>query len=86
MTHMFVVYVVAAPNKIQVRGARLQQIYSCAICSSVLVMPNSRENEPILPTTNMAQGNVEKKKRVLVVGAGAAGKPKTPFDPIFILR
>ena len=41
-------------------------------------MPNSRD--PILPTTNMAGPNAAskqgKKKRVLVVGAGAAGQYK----------
>lgn len=39
-------------------------------------MRRSRETEPILPTTNMAANNGETKserKRVLVVGAGAAG-------------
>ena len=38
-------------------------------------MPYSRDTEPILPTTNMAGGNNKdgKKKKVLVVGAGAAG-------------
>lgn len=39
-------------------------------------MRTSRDTEPILPTTNMAATNVKSKdgrKRVLVVGAGAAG-------------
>lgn len=38
-------------------------------------MPFSHDTEPILPTTNMAGGNNKdgKKKKVLVVGAGAAG-------------
>lgn len=40
-------------------------------------MPTSRDTDPILPTTNMAGPNGAskdgKKKRVLVVGAGAAG-------------
>ncbi|KAI8937841.1 hypothetical protein NX059_005534 [Plenodomus lindquistii] len=43
-------------------------------------MPHSHDTEPILPTTNntgssarMAGGNKDGKKRVLVVGAGAAG-------------
>jgi threonine dehydrogenase-like Zn-dependent dehydrogenase len=34
----------------------------------------ARETDPILPTTNMAATNKDgKKKKVLVVGAGAAG-------------
>jgi threonine dehydrogenase-like Zn-dependent dehydrogenase len=35
----------------------------------------SRDTDPILPTTNMATNGKDKdgKKRVLIVGAGAAG-------------
>jgi len=36
-------------------------------------MPHSTDRTPILPTTNMAGGNKDGKKKVLVVGAGAAG-------------
>jgi hypothetical protein len=37
-------------------------------------MPSSHETDPILPITNMAGGNKKDgKKKVLVVGAGAAG-------------
>ena len=46
-------------------------------------MPFSHDTEPILPTTNMAGGNNKdgKKKKVLVVGAGAAGTvTKTRFE------
>jgi NADPH-dependent 2,4-dienoyl-CoA reductase/sulfur reductase-like enzyme len=39
-------------------------------------MPYSPDTEPILPTTNMAGGNKDGKKKVLVVGAGAAGMLK----------
>jgi hypothetical protein len=35
-------------------------------------MRHPQETDPILPTTNMAI-KLEEKKRVLVVGAGAAG-------------
>ena len=36
-------------------------------------MPSANDTDPILPTTNMVGGSKDGKKRVLVVGAGAAG-------------
>ena len=79
MTHLFGAHVVTAPNK-----------YKLAVAQSITVrrisagdffpMSNSRDIEPILPTTNMAGGNNKNgKKRVLVVGAGAAGMIYTTF-------
>ena len=44
-------------------------------------MPHSHDTEHIRPTTNMAGGNNRNgKKKVLVVGAGAAGTLNAFFE------
>lgn len=85
MTHLFDVHVKIAANKYKPAVACI-----CIVCRKVAAvllfpMPNSRDTDPILPTTNMAGGNNKdgKKKRVLVVGAGAAGTVMKAWPEVF---
>lgn len=43
-------------------------------------MRSTQDTEPLLPTTNMATNgkNKQERKRVLIVGAGAAGMLQLP--------
>jgi NADPH-dependent 2,4-dienoyl-CoA reductase/sulfur reductase-like enzyme len=72
MTHLLEVDVVTAADKYRPAVARAPAVRRLS-AETFTSMPHSNDREPILPTTNMAGGNKDGKKKVLVVGAGAAG-------------
>lgn len=75
MTHLFSHHVVSATNKYWVLRSLESGVHLLSAGFEFL-MRGSRETDPILPTSNMAATNgksKEGKKKVLVVGAGAAG-------------
>ena len=79
MTHLFEVDVVTAADKYRPAvacGPAARRISAEPFSS----MPHSNDRTPILPTTNMAGGNKDGKKKVLVVGAGAAGMLNACID------
>lgn len=75
MTHLFGPHVMPAADKYNTTISRCPGACGKRPQFFLFAMPGSRDTDPILPTTNMAGGNNKdgKKKRVLVVGAGAAG-------------
>lgn len=73
MTHLLYLSRGCDRNK---HSARASSWVSSPVSRSLPSMRQSRDTEPILPTTNMADTNGKSKdarKKVLVVGAGAAG-------------
>lgn len=52
---------------------------ACNVLKGLTSMPQPRDTDPILPVVNMAARPGEK-KRVLIVGAGAAGTSSQDTD------